>query len=45
VAYYLKANKRAAFTVRLFDKAEKASIEESDAGAFEGALPQKSDFH
>jgi len=45
VAYHLKANERVAFTVRVFDKAENASIIESDAGAFEGAMSKKSDFH
>ena len=45
VAYYLKTNKRMAFTVRVFDKIQKASINESDAGVFEGALTPKSDFH
>ena len=43
VTYYLKANKRVAFTVRVSDKIEKAS-KESD-GVFEGALTQKPDYH
>ena len=45
VTYYLQANKRGAFTVRVSDKIQKASINESDTGIFEGALTDKNDFH
>ncbi|MGH8093219.1 MAG: hypothetical protein ACREIF_07095 [Chthoniobacterales bacterium] len=45
VTYYLKANKRGAFTVRVFDKREKASVSESDAELFEGGLTEKPDYH
>ena len=45
VTYHLKASKRAAFTVRVSDKVQKASINESDAGVFEGALSEKPDYH
>jgi hypothetical protein len=45
VTYHLKANKRAVFTVRVSDKIQKASINESDAGVFEGPLLPKPDLH
>ena len=45
VAYYLEGNKRAAFAVRVCDRARKVSVSESDVGVFDGALYQKSDFH
>jgi hypothetical protein len=40
VVYHLKTNKRMAFAVRVSDKRERASIDQSDAGVFEGALGQ-----
>jgi hypothetical protein len=40
VVYHLKTNKRVAFAVRVSDKRERASIDQSDAGVFEGALGQ-----
>ncbi|MGH7938232.1 MAG: hypothetical protein ACREFG_06980 [Chthoniobacterales bacterium] len=43
--YHLKANKRVAFSVRVSDKIEKASIKQSDAGIFEGGLIEKTDYH
>ena len=45
VTYYLHANKSGAFTVRVSDKIQKASINESDAGFFEGGLTEKPDYH
>lgn len=45
VAYHLKADKRVFFSVRVSDKAQKASINESDDGVFEGALTEKPDYH
>src|SRR5438105_9375 len=45
VVYYLKTNKRVVFTVRVADKIQKASMNESDAGVFEGALTEKNNFH
>jgi hypothetical protein len=45
VTYQLKANKRVAFTVRVFDEIQKASSNESDSGVFEGGLTEKNDFH
>jgi hypothetical protein len=45
VTYYGKANKRVAFTVRISDKIQKASISEEDDGIFEGGLIEKPDYH
>jgi hypothetical protein len=45
VTYYLKANKRGAFTVRVSDKMQKASINRDDGGIFEGALTEKPDYY
>ena len=45
VIYCLKVKKRVAFTVRVSDKIQKASMNESDAGVFEGALTEKNNFH
>jgi hypothetical protein len=45
VVYYLKANKRGAFTVRVSDKIQKASINRDDGGIFAGALTEKPDYH
>ena len=45
VAYHHKTNTRVAFTVRVSDKIQKASINESDAGIFEGDLTEKPDYH
>src|SRR5881394_1507715 len=45
VIYYLKANKRVAFTVRVSDKIQKASVNQSDGGIFEGVLNPKPDLH
>ncbi len=45
VTYRLKANRSAAFTVRISDKMQKAFITEDDAGIFEGGLTEKNDLH
>jgi hypothetical protein len=45
VTYRLKANRSAAFTIRVSDKMQKASITEDDSGIFEGDLTEKNDFH
>ena len=45
VAYRLTTNKRVAFTVRVSDKIQKASINQGDGGIFEGALTEKPDYH
>jgi hypothetical protein len=45
VTYYRKASKRGAFTVRVSDKIQKASISRGDGGIFEGALTEKPDYH
>src|SRR3954447_16560620 len=45
VTYHSKTNKRRSFTVRVSDTIQKASINETDAGVFEGALTEKPDNH
>ena len=45
VVYHLKGSKRASFTVRVSDKMQKASIDQSDGGIFEGVLTPKPDLH
>ena len=45
VMYHLKANKRVAFTVRVSDKIQKAFVNQSDGGIFEGVLNPKPDLH
>jgi hypothetical protein len=45
VTYYLKANKRGAFTVRESDKIHKAFVNRDDGEIFEGALTEKPDYH
>ena len=45
VVYYLKTNKRVAFTVRVHDKEKKTSVIDSEGRIFEGALVPKTDFH
>ena|SRR5437868_7587070 len=45
VIYCLKVNKRVAFTVRVSDKIQKASVNQSDGGIFEGVLNPKPDLH
>lgn len=45
VTYYLKANRRGAFAVRVSDEMQKASMNKSDARIFEGGLTEESDFH
>ena len=45
VVYYLKASKRVAFTVRVSDKIQKASINQSDGGIFDGVLNPQPDLH
>ena len=45
VIYHRKGNKRAAFTIRVSDKKQKAAVKESDDGIFEGPLNTKPDLH
>ena len=45
VTYCRKPNKRVAFTVRVSDKMQETSINESNAGVFEGSLTEKPDNH
>ena len=45
VVYYRKATKHAAFTVRISDKVQNASIHDSEGGVFEGAMNQNPDLH
>jgi hypothetical protein len=45
VSYRRKTETREGFTVRVADKIEQASIDESDAGIFEGELNEKPDNH
>jgi hypothetical protein len=45
VTYYLKADKRMAFKVRVSDKIQKASINQGDSGIFEGGMTEKDNFH
>ena len=45
VAYHRKAKNDGAFTVRVSDKIQKASIDKSSAGIFEGSLIESPDYH
>ena len=45
VAYHRKAKSGGAFTVRVSDKIQKASIDKSGAGIFEGDLSESPDYH
>lgn len=45
VSYRRKTDSREGFIVRVSDRSDKCSLDESDAGVFEGSLTEKPDYH